>query len=274
MTIEIPDYLSDHTFMGRPVLPATEGIEMLAAAAYGRFPAIDLSLLLHIRFDRFLHVPSDRRPVAADARFECHQSGEVTAVLTTRTRPKRTAMTRELRHLTLTIPGRETAGEWVRPERVDLPKTDPDIEIDPLHLYRDLVPFGPAFQNIIAPLYLWPQCAVAAVTGGQGDSAAPARLLGSPFPLDAAFHAACVWGQRYAGIVAFPVSLERRAVFLPTRSGEAYTALVMPLGPGDGGLLFDLLLYDACRRPCEFVSGLVMKDVSGGRLRPPSWITV
>jgi len=34
-------------------------------------------------------------------------------------------------------------------------------------------------------------------------------LLGSPFPLDAAMHAACVWGQRFGGIVPFLLALKK-----------------------------------------------------------------
>ena len=64
-------------------------------------------------------------------------------------------------------------------------------------LYAEMVPFGPAFQNVVSPVQLGPEGARAVVSGGA--TAGDDRLvqLGSPFPLDAAFHAACAWSQRF-----------------------------------------------------------------------------
>ena len=101
---------------------------------------------------------------------------------------------------------------------------------------------------------------------GCGPSAAGARVLaarhhtppgplGSPFPLDAAFHTACAWGQRYAGVVAFPVGLDCRRVHRPTRPGDFYQAVVMPRRTTPELLVFDLALYDLDGGLCERVQG-------------------
>jgi hypothetical protein len=248
-------------------------MQVLAAAARERFPDLDVATLADVRFDRFLYPPSDQGGIEAAAELERRENGDVTAVLVTRTRPKRTAMTRAVRHVSLRIPGSDGDGGCAPMKPFALPDDAPDLSIEPSHLYRDLVPFGPAFRNVAEPLHLWPAGAVAMVSGGPWDLATLPGPLGSPFPLDAAFHAACAWGQRYAGIVAFPVSVDRRYLFLPTRSGETYTTVVMPVETDGGRLVFDILIYDPCRRPCEFISRLVMGDVSRGRLTPPAWVT-
>jgi len=131
------------------------------------------------------------------------------------------------------------------------------------------VPFLPAYRNL-EELHLSEQGAIALVRGGTAD--APAEPLGSPFPLDATFHAACVWGQRYAGIVGFPVHIDARIIRKKTRAGETYLARVTPLSVTDSQLVFDLWIYDAGGEVCEEVRGLRMRDVSGGTLQPPQWI--
>jgi len=45
--------------------------------------------------------------------------------------------------------------------------------------------------------------------------------LGSPFPLDAAMHAACVWGQRFGGIVPFSCCFEKRVILSEDKKKKA-----------------------------------------------------
>ena len=85
-------------------------------------------------------------------------------------------------------------------------------------------------------------------------------------------HAACIWGQRFAGVVPFPVGFDGRRVHVPTRPGESYWAHVLPVKDAGGVLTLDLRLYDREGRLCEACAGLRMRDVSGGRLRPPDWV--
>ena len=137
-------------------------------------------------------------------------------------------------------------------------------------LYRDLVPFGKAYQNITGELLLSPEGAVAQLYGGEGE--ANDELIGSPFPLDAALHAACAWGQRYAGIVAFPVGFAERIIYRKTTKERKYIGRINPVNVSREPLIFDAFIYDLDGIIHESVSGMQMRDVSQGRLRPPDCI--
>ena len=83
---------------------------------------------------------------------------------------------------------------------------------------------------------------------------------------------ACAWGQRYRGIVAFPVGFDRREIAVPTRAGETYCCRVVPL-PDEGAVLrFDILITGRDGRPAEVIRGVAMRDISGGRRKPPAWV--
>ncbi|MEA3435174.1 MAG: polyketide synthase dehydratase domain-containing protein, partial [Thermodesulfobacteriota bacterium] len=96
--------------------------------------------------------------------------------------------------------------------------------------------------------------------------------LGSPFPLDAAFHAACTWGQRYPAVVGFPVGFDKRIIIKPTRPGNRYICLILPVNITTDLLVFDIWLYDLNGILFEAVPGVQMRDVSAGRTKPPLWV--
>ncbi|MFV9646580.1 MAG: hypothetical protein ACNYWU_12220, partial [Desulfobacterales bacterium] len=106
----------------------------------------------------------------------------------------------------------------------------------------------------------------------QSDANNVKKPLGSPFPLDAAFHAACAWGQRYSAVVGFPVGFDKRIVIQPTRPGDSYTCLILPVNVTTDLLAFDIWLYDLNGILFEAVSGVQMRDVSAGRMKPPQWV--
>jgi hypothetical protein len=139
-------------------------------------------------------------------------------------------------------------------------------------LYRDLVPFGPAYQNILDDLIVTEKGAVAHLQSPSYP--APLQPLGSPFPLDAAFHAACAWGQRFSTIVGFPVGFDERTIFRPTQPGEKYISRITPVRQASDPvvLIFDIWIYTEEGYLCEAVRGVQMRDVSGGRLKPPRWV--
>lgn len=108
--------------------------------------------------------------------------------------------------------------------------------------------------------------------GSGGDFPEAAGPLGSPFPLDAAMHAACAWGQRYRNRVVFPIGFNRREILFPTRAGEMYLCRIKPL-PDEGAVLcFDVRLHDMHRRPVETIQGLRMRDIFLGKRIPPAWV--
>jgi hypothetical protein len=137
-------------------------------------------------------------------------------------------------------------------------------------IYRELVPFGEAYHNIIGDLSVSPEGAQAYISGG--DNEADESLLGSPFPLDSVLHAACVWGQRFADIVSFPVGFGKRVIYQKTKKRKDYLGRVVPVSVSKESLIFDAWIYNLDDVMCESISGIHMRDVSQGRLRPPQWI--
>jgi hypothetical protein len=137
-------------------------------------------------------------------------------------------------------------------------------------LYRELVPFGTAYQNIMGDLAVSPEGALATLSGGNYE--ADENLLGSPFPLDAAMHAACVWGQRFSGMVPFPTGFKKRFIYQKTKKGGRYLGRVVPVNVDQESLMFDAWIYDFNGVIYEAISGIKMRDVTQGRLRPPQWI--
>ena len=156
---------------------------------------------------------------------------------------------------------------------------DMATEIEAARVYRDLIAFGPAFQNLRGRLHLSRDGVLARVAGSPRKGTVSdagihtASPLGVVFPMDAALQAACVWGQCFAGVVAFPVAIEQRILPAPTNPGEVYLARVKPQMTDSQTLCFDIWIYDQTGRLREVALGVHMQDVSRGRLRPPFWIT-
>jgi hypothetical protein len=137
-------------------------------------------------------------------------------------------------------------------------------------LYRDLVPFGPAFQNLAGDVLLFPEGVSARITAPAGPPFCP--VLGSPFVFDAALHAVNAWIQRYRGIVAFPVGYAERHVAEPAREGGTYLCTAIP-GESDGpDQEFDLWILSPEGCLHEVILGVRMRELFPGRLRPPAWI--
>jgi hypothetical protein len=154
----------------------------------------------------------------------------------------------------------------------DMP-SDPDgsnFTISAKKLYSDLVPFGTSYQNVRGDIVLSEQGAVAWVRAAEYP--VPSEPLGSPFPFDGALHVACAWGQRYHGIVAFPIGFQERLIASPTISGATYVCRVVPASLGGEVLRFDIWIHDSAGNLCEKIRGVLMRDVSGGRVKPPEWV--
>ena len=203
-----PPFAADHHLDGRPILPAVEAMEWLAAAAAARFPEIRVTDLTEIRFDKFLFLNPGGGRAQAAMRLTPLAHGRLDAVLETRRQLSRAGLTRVLTHARMIFgAGGQTPPPAPPPLRGELRAVPAEA------VYRELVPFGPGYRNIVGDLMIGAQGALARVRSPCGDGR-PA-VLGSPYVLDAAFHAACVWSQRHAGTVAFPVGLDRRRIFDP-----------------------------------------------------------
>ena len=279
LALQIPlhSYLFDHRFKGRAVLPAVEAMQLLAVSTRSEYPDMPVDCMRDGSFDKFLFLEDLTDPEATTVINEVEEKpdGGIRAKLITRNRLKATGITRTKEHVSLTF------AKTAQPEQA--PEFDRLFELAGAgflvaaeRLYSELVPFGPAYQNIDGNLKVSEEGAVAHLRAppAKEPSDTSPQPLGFPFILDAAFHAACVWSQRYAGIVAFPVGFSERVVCQPAQPGEHYTSRVLPL-PGKSQspvLLFDIWIYTESGEPCESIRGLRMQDVSGGRWKPPQWV--
>ncbi|RJR28856.1 MAG: 4'-phosphopantetheinyl transferase superfamily protein [Desulfobacteraceae bacterium] len=267
----VQPYLLDHRFEGRAVLPAVEAMQTLAEAVSRFRPDAERSIITHARFEKFLYIDGHAARVSASVELEELENGDITASLQTKSTSGKLSITRVREHAALCFPCAKPDSA-VPPADLVSALQGVCLEIPCERIYRDLVPFGPSFQNVRGSLLVSREGAIAwtaapSIPGYMGSSP-----LGSPFPLDAAFHAACAWGQRYAGIVAFPVAVEKRIILRPTVAGSTYLSRIIPVRVGPDLLVFDIWIYDERGDLVESACGVSMRDVSAGRMKPPEWV--
>lgn len=274
VAIPVPAYLGDHHVSGRVVLPAVEALQLLAStlpAAAGVDPRRQEGAV----FSHLLTIETGIREIPAIHEFTCFADGRCRSRLMTVVTGRNATWTRRVEHASVFfLP--KSGGEGAEEGKALLSRFDNAVQAGPVftvssrRLYDELVPFGPAYRNLTGDLRLDPAGATAELSGGDYPEAV--GPLGSPFPFDAALHAACAWGQRYRGIVAFPVGFDRREIVVPTRAGETYRCRVIPLPDAGGVLSFDILIANGDGRPVEVIRGVAMRDISGGRRKPPTWL--
>lgn len=247
-------------------------MEALAQAVRRFRPSADVFGMDAVAFDKFLYLESAGAHLPALADIAVDGNGHIRAALTTKAKSKHALMARVKTHAVLTLP-RQADGLPAPPLDMASAPEGVCFSLRREQIYPDLVAFGPSYRNL-ASLHIsrWGAAAEIRNPATADAGAANPPRLGSPFALDAAFHAACAWGQRFAGIVAFPVGVDRRRIYAPTRPGETYFVQVRPVQADPALLVFDLWIYDreGCLR--EACSGVRMRDVSGGRMRPPEWV--
>jgi len=275
VTIPVHACLLDHHVEGQAVLPAVIAMQVIAETVKQFQPHTDISVMTRTRFDKFLHIQSGIGSIPAFVDIAAYENGDIGARLLTKNIVKKSPMTRIKEHASMYYP-HDPSG-FTDPHPVCGPFSVLEgacMEISPDRIYGELVPFGPAFRSIQGSLLISGRGAIAGIGTPAGHvSQSIPRILGSPFPLDGAYHAACVWGQRYAGMVAFPVGFEKRRVWHHTLPGEAYFCRILPVQTHPDLLVFDLWIYDENGVLFESNLGVFMKDVSGGRMKPPQWIT-
>jgi phosphopantetheinyl transferase len=273
LPVDLPvhPYLMDHRFEGKVVFPAVEAMQALAVAVKRFRPHAEISVMTRARFDKFLYIDPGRDQLSAWIEMAERENGDITASLLTKARSTKLAITRSREHATLCFPS-------LRPDLSEPPADLTSalegicLEIPFEKLYRDLVPFGPSFHNLRNSVFVSRDGAIAWTRAPRFPGLDEAALLGSPFPLDSSFHAACAWGQRYAGVVAFPVSIEERVLLRPTLPGSTYICRIVPVATGPDLITFDIRIYDESGDLYESARGVSMRDVSAGRMKPPGWV--
>jgi hypothetical protein len=280
LTVAIPDYLRDHRYEGRIVLPAAEALQILAGSLPEDLPRCNPLLQAGGEFAHLLPLDANADAFSAYHEITLSPDGRRLSRLTTLRTGRRTQWTRSIEHVSVCfLPCHHTTQSCTATsENRDLQrscteaagKEGPSFSFSCRRLYADLVPFGPAYHNVVGEVSLTRAGATAIVSGG--DFRVAVGPLGSPFPFDAAMHMACAWGQRYRNVVAFPVGFDRREILLPTSVGETYFCRVLPIQEEGAVIRFNVWLFCKDDRPAEIIVGLMMRDISGGRLKPPAWV--
>jgi hypothetical protein len=278
LVISVPAYLRDHHVGGLVVLPAVEALQIIARS---RPDGLDKHSFRQERaiFHHPLMIDASAAEIPAVHEHARYADNRCHSRLTTLRSGRQMKFTRRMEHLSVwfapvdrEITGRGVGCETNSPLDTDdaVPHTGPMFRVSADRLYDELVPFGPAYRNVRGDVFLTETFVSATVSGGDFPEAA--GPLGSPFPLDAAMHAACLWGQRYRNRVVFPIGFDRREIHSPTRTGETYFCRITPL-PDEGAVLcFDVRLNDLQRRPVETIRGLKMREIFGGNRIPPTWV--
>jgi hypothetical protein len=266
--LPVQPWFRDHRFDGRVIFPAVEAMCLLALTAQAADPALDVSRMQQGRFIKFLEIPPEATGLDVLVELASGESGSRCARLLTKM--QRTTMVRSVTHceVTFVVAASSTSRDAAPPR--PLPNS-PEMKLSAEQVYRYLVPFGPAYRTLQGSLLLANETAWGSLMAPDLPLAAP-DLVGSPFPLDGAMHAACVHGQRLVDFVPFPVGFAARTLHLPTRAGEHYRTQVHLQSQTEDELVYDLQIIDRTEQLRETMTGLRMRDVSGGRIKPPPWL--
>ena len=262
--IPVRPWFFDHHFYGKTIFPAVETMLLLAGCAKELAPEIEPRNMFRAQFAKFLEIPPGAEELPVLVEYE--QAGdEICLKLLSRTRFKK--MSRIKEHGTIHF-----SSFFQEPEPVRIEKKEMDMSVRADRIYKELIPFGPAYSSIKGELLLSKNSSLATVQALETEQQPMEEIIGSPFPLDGAMHAACVLGQRIVDYVPFPVAFAQRFVHKPTRAGATYSVHVSLASQEEQELVFDLSLYDSSGIACETVQGLRMRDVSGGMVKPQQLI--
>lgn len=268
VNIPVQPWLRDHAFGGRAVLPAVETLLLLAGEIQKVQPQVDIRVMEQAYFPRFLELDKDAEAINGFFEWSREENGSIRTKFLSRVQLK--AMARIIVHGEVLFPcigsSCMDSGRFAIP-----PLGDSVSEVDTVSLYRELVPFGPAYQSLTGSLRL-------AADGARGIVLAPElpgtpvrNILGSSFPLDGALQAACVQGQQYVDFIPFPVGFERRIISRPTQPGSRYRIRVQSVLRSQEELVFDLEIVGREGAVYERISAVRMRDVGAG-VTPPQWI--
>ena len=263
-------YLQDHYFEGQAIFPAVEALIVMAKIAAANFSQVNFCHQIQARFLHFLSIDPKEQIKKVFADITEVADGQLAVAICTPAKSKTGAIKRMLEHAYVEFSLSPTQDHLIPPSTSWNQLGGECFSVPAATIYQELVPFGKAYQNIVGELSLSPEGAIAHLYGGEGE--VTDDLIGSPFTFDAAMHAACCWGQRYAGIVAFPVGFAERTIYRKTKKDVNYIGRIIPVNVSRETLIFDALIYDSDGIIYENIRGVQMRDVSQSRLCPPNWI--
>jgi hypothetical protein len=230
---EMP-HLADHAISGRAIVPAVEILNFLLHFLGEKAVALAEPLTMRDAvFPRFLSaedIPRCRFDVTLEDAPAT--AGAVRIALISRIALPN-GIERQRTHAAITFGG--------PPVTMSAPPVEAgvDCQVTAERVYRELIPFGPHFCNLTGSVRLGREGAWAAVRSPSPGHPSPSKA-GCPYLFDSAMHLACVWGQRYAGLVAYPTGFSSRTVFSPTMQGRRHCVVKVrraePSRDGEAGL--------------------------------------
>lgn len=258
----LPEF-GDHRIQGKAIVPAAYLLDVMVRAATeaGLLRHAPFALR-HASFPRFLPVEEIERCDFALV-VDPDEEGTHLALRSIIALPGGIQRTRE--HAVLSLG--ETTSSVPKPD--DFGVFEGEFVVLAEQLYRELIPFGPRYRNLRGTLRLGRDGAQGIVQSPEPGFDRPS-LAGCPYLFDSAMHLACLWGQRYAGVVAYPTGFASRTILAPTTRGQRL-CVVSPRDRDPRGLAFDVWLLDENRRMCDAILGLSMVPLARGAA-PPAWI--
>jgi hypothetical protein len=266
-------WFQDHHFNGQTIFPAVESMLLLASFAREHYPCVQPNTILRAKFSKFLAIEDEQTEL--NALIEVDTEHTVDTVDTDRDAQlcvrllsliQLKKMSRIQEHARVYFPLQPLP----LPPAADVIKAADAARINSRRIYEELVPFGPCYRSLVGDLHLTAKHAWGKLQAADPGQQPMQDILGSPFPLDGAMHAACVLGQCISGFVPFPVAFEARHIARPTRGGEHYNCTVSTRSLTPDTLLVDLVITDEEGTLYEMVQGLQMRDVSRGTIKPAS----
>lgn len=236
-----------------------ETMLLLAAWVSTQHPAVDVRSMENVRFAKFLEIPPETKSLDCLVEQQAESDGRVQVKLLSRIEFK--AMSRVKEHGAIVF-SPSSANILPSPNILFEPPKSSVTEVNVEYLYRELVPFGPNYQTLQETLYLSGFNAWGRVKAPDLPIDPIQEVIGSPFPLDGALHAACVLGQQSVNFVPFPVGFDSRVITRPTQPGCCYHTRVIQRSQTDDELSFDVDIFDNDGQVYETITGVRMRDVS------------
>ncbi len=256
-TIAVHPWFKDHFVGDKIVLPAVETMLLLADHCRNAYPHLDIRIMEDVSFAKFLEIPPHSATVAALLECEVDSSGRMAAKLLSHMQFKK--MARIKQHGEVFFPAADRF-----PALPDIDPAPPSVAGTKIHaaqLYREMVPFGSAYHTLQDTLILTDTLAWGKLQPPQLPFSHPVEeLIGSPFSLDGAMHAACALGRQAVNFVPFPVGFAKRIIYRPTQPGTTYLTRVTMTAMQQDELVFDIDIFDNDGQLHESITGLRMRD--------------
>ncbi len=256
-TIEVHPWFKDHFVGDKIVLPAVETMVILADHCRNAYPQVNVRIMEDAGFLKFLEIPPGTATMETLVEYGPSSSGRISTKLLSHIQFTKMARIKEHGEVFFSLESLPPS----LPDTNPAPPAVPTAKINVDRLYSEMVPFGPSYRTLQDTLFLTASLAWGKLQAPRFPFSHPVQeLIGSPFPLDGAMHAACVLGQQAVDFVPFPVGFAERVICRPTQPGTTYLTRVIMTAKQRDELVFDIEIFDADGQLYESVTGLRMRD--------------